>query len=94
MSRSCKVSFNAHSLLPPASDSLAFCAGYGLTETSPISHVLPPKDVIRKAGSIGVLLPNLEARIVIDGESDGLVDAAQGVPGELWIRGPTIMKVS
>ncbi|KAF8891748.1 AMP binding protein [Infundibulicybe gibba] len=46
----------------------------------------------RKVGSIGILLPNLEARLLVDGEGNGDIDAAEGEPGELWIRGPTIMK--
>jgi acyl-CoA synthetase (AMP-forming)/AMP-acid ligase II len=41
-----------------------------------------------KAGTIGPLLPNLEARLVQD---DG-TDAKEGDRGELWIRGPSIMK--
>ncbi|KAG6861156.1 hypothetical protein C0995_003165 [Termitomyces sp. Mi166 len=64
--------------------------GYGLTETSPTTHLLPTPDSIRKVGSIGILLPNLEARLVVDG--DGNVDAKEGEPGELWVRGPSIMK--
>ena len=43
-----------------------------------------------KAGMIGPLLPNLEARLVDD---DG-ADVKEGERGELWIRGPSIMKVS
>jgi acyl-CoA synthetase (AMP-forming)/AMP-acid ligase II len=44
-----------------------------------------------------VLLPNLEARLVIADSSspegkEG-TDAKSGEPGELWIRGPTVMKV-
>ncbi|TDL27415.1 acetyl-CoA synthetase-like protein [Rickenella mellea] len=62
--------------------------GYGLTETSPTSHLLPPDDAIRKVGSIGILLPNLEARLVVD----DVRDAKKGEPGEIWLRGPTIMK--
>lgn len=53
-----------------------------------MTHLLPPQDAERKMGSIGLLLPNLEARLVDEG-----VDATEGKPGELWIRGPTIMKV-
>ncbi|KAJ6576829.1 AMP binding protein [Mycena sp. CBHHK59/15] len=64
--------------------------GYGLTETSPTTHLLPVADADRKTGSIGTLLPNLEARLVDD--DDGLVDAREGQPGELWIRGKTVMK--
>lgn len=44
-------------------------------------------------GSIGMLLPNLEARIV-DTEGNGDTDVEEGQPGELWIRGPTVMKVT
>ncbi|KAJ7782751.1 AMP binding protein [Mycena metata] len=64
--------------------------GYGLTETSPTTHLLQVADADRKMGSIGILLPNLEARLVEDDE--GKVDAAAGEPGELWIRGKTVMK--
>ncbi|KAJ6478794.1 AMP binding protein [Mycena vitilis] len=64
--------------------------GYGLTEMSPTTHLLPQADCDRKMGSIGLLLPNLEARLVED--DDGDVDAEEGRPGELWIRGPTVMK--
>ncbi|KAG6891499.1 hypothetical protein C0992_005638 [Termitomyces sp. T32_za158] len=64
--------------------------GYGLTETSPSTHFLPSPDGIRKVGSIGILLPNLEARLVVDGNGD--VEAEEGEPGELWIRGPIVMK--
>jgi acyl-CoA synthetase (AMP-forming)/AMP-acid ligase II len=41
-------------------------------------------------GSIGILLPNLEARLVTD--ENGEVDAEEGQPGELWLRGPSVMK--
>jgi 4-coumarate--CoA ligase len=66
-------------------------AGYGLTETSPVTHLLHPRDCARKIGSIGVLLPNLEARLIATDE-DNVIDAAPGEPGELWVRGPTVMK--
>jgi len=44
----------------------------------------------RKAGSIGLPLPDMEARIV-DVET-GTQDMPIGEPGELILRGPTIMK--
>lgn len=53
--------------------------------------MLPVADADRKMGSIGILLPNLEARLVDDDE--GKIDAKEGQPGELWIRGKTVMKV-
>lgn len=69
------------------------CTGYGLTETSPTTHLVPAADGARKIGSIGVLLPHLQLRLVVDGEGDGLVDAKEGEPGEIWVKGPSIMKV-
>lgn len=71
----------------------ALRAGYGLTETSPSTHILPEEDAIRKVGSIGLLLPNLEARLVVDGDGNGDIDANVGEAGEIWLRGPSIMKV-
>ncbi|KZP27521.1 AMP binding protein [Athelia psychrophila] len=64
--------------------------GYGLTETSPTTHVLPVADCLHKVGTIGVLLPNLEARLVDEAD----VDVAPGpdAAGELWLRGPSVMK--
>ncbi|KIY68232.1 AMP binding protein [Cylindrobasidium torrendii FP15055 ss-10] len=62
--------------------------GYGLTETSPVSHCYNPDHGEGDVGSIGPLLANLEARLV---DEDG-ADAKAGKPGELWIRGPTVMK--
>ncbi|KAH8079661.1 putative AMP binding protein [Filobasidium floriforme] len=62
--------------------------GYGLTETSPATHVLTLKDARRKLGSIGQLLPSLEAKIV---QPDGS-EAPTGTPGELLLKGPTVMK--
>jgi long-subunit acyl-CoA synthetase (AMP-forming) len=44
-------------------------------------------------GSAGVLLPNLEARLVVDDDGKGDIDATEGERGELWLRGSTIMKV-
>ncbi|KAJ6487695.1 AMP binding protein [Mycena sanguinolenta] len=64
--------------------------GYGLTETSPSSHMLDFFSSNRKVGSVGFLLPNLKARLVED--DDGTIDAEEGKPGELWMHGPTVMK--
>jgi acyl-CoA synthetase (AMP-forming)/AMP-acid ligase II len=61
--------------------------GYGLTETSPVTHVIRP-DGENKAGSIGPPLPNTECRLV-DPESGE--DVGEGERGELWIRGPQVM---
>ena len=61
--------------------------GYGLTETSPVTHLVRP-DGENRPGSIGMELEDTECRIV-DVESGE--DAAEGERGELWIRGPQVM---
>jgi long-chain acyl-CoA synthetase len=63
--------------------------GFGLTESSPVTHVNPFRGR-RKVGSIGVPLPNTECRIV-DLE-DPTREMPVGEPGELLMRGPQIMK--
>ncbi|KAF9514738.1 hypothetical protein BS47DRAFT_1392174 [Hydnum rufescens UP504] len=64
--------------------------GYGLTETLPAAHFLPLEDAVRKSGTIGKLLPNLQARLVDDSGND--IDPGPENRGELWLRGPNIMK--
>ncbi|KAK0463817.1 AMP binding protein [Desarmillaria tabescens] len=59
--------------------------GFGMTELSPVTHLLPVADAVRKAGSIGLLLPNLQSRIVDE-------DGRDAQTGEMWIKGPTVMK--
>ena len=60
--------------------------GYGLTETSPVTHATPPGQF--KPGSIGVAISNTECRVV---DPDGN-DLALDEDGEIWIRGPQVMK--
>ncbi|MDR2488801.1 MAG: AMP-binding protein [Desulfovibrio sp.] len=62
--------------------------GYGLSEASPITHMTPAEGM-RKVGSIGLPLPDTEARIV-DMEL-GTVILPAGKMGELMIRGPQVM---
>ena len=64
--------------------------GYGLTETSPVTHINPFADGKRKVGSIGVPISDTECRIVdLD---DGNTDVPVGETGELLIKGPQVMK--
>jgi acyl-CoA synthetase (AMP-forming)/AMP-acid ligase II len=63
--------------------------GYGLTETSPVTHMMPDEPGRDRPGSIGFLLPNTEAKVA-DVESAN--DVGAGERGELWIRGPQVMK--
>jgi acyl-CoA synthetase (AMP-forming)/AMP-acid ligase II len=62
--------------------------GYGLTETSPVTHVIRPHGENR-AGTIGPPLPGTECRVV-DPETGA--DVATGERGEVWIRGPQVMR--
>ena len=63
--------------------------GYGMTEASPVTHLSPTVNAPAKPGSIGLVVPNTEVKLMaVDG--DGEVD--RGQEGELWIRGPQIMK--
>lgn len=64
--------------------------GYGMTEASPVTHCNPVYG-LRKAGSIGIPMPDTEAKIIdletgeplpFDGESQG----------ELCVRGPQVMQ--
>jgi acyl-CoA synthetase (AMP-forming)/AMP-acid ligase II len=63
--------------------------GYGLTETSPATHVTPADPARIKNGSIGRPVANTECRVV-----DPLtgVDAGPGEDGEIWLRGPQVMR--
>jgi long-chain acyl-CoA synthetase len=81
--------------LPPAIKSsvealfgLPLHHGYGITECSPnVAQVrldVPP----RKDNSVGPMFPGVEARLV---GGDGL-PVPEGEVGELWVRGPNIMK--
>jgi acyl-CoA synthetase (AMP-forming)/AMP-acid ligase II len=63
--------------------------GYGLTETSPVTHVnFNPPGKIKRA-SVGAGIPNTECMIV---------DVMSGEPvgynqnGEIWMRGPQVMR--
>jgi long-chain acyl-CoA synthetase len=61
--------------------------GYGLTETSPLTHANPIEKA--KAGSIGIPLTDTDAK-VIDLKTGA--DLFTGQEGELVLRGPQIMK--
>jgi acyl-CoA synthetase (AMP-forming)/AMP-acid ligase II len=60
--------------------------GFGLSETGSVTHVQSWDEWGKFMGSVGKLVPNMEARIV---EEDGKV-VKEGEAGELWLRGPNI----
>ncbi|MDQ2989397.1 MAG: fatty acid--CoA ligase family protein, partial [Pseudomonadota bacterium] len=61
--------------------------GYGMTESSPtISQTR--LEAPRADTSVGTVIPGVEVRIV----DAGGTDVAPGDAGELWVRGPNVMK--
>ncbi|HEU4768155.1 MAG TPA: 4-coumarate--CoA ligase family protein [Pyrinomonadaceae bacterium] len=63
--------------------------GYGMTETSPVTHSSPAPPHTVKFGSVGVAAPNTECKI-INLETGEAVGPNQR--GEVCVRGPQIMK--
>jgi long-chain acyl-CoA synthetase len=61
--------------------------GYGLTETSPVASC-NPIDGTDVVGTIGLPLPSTEIALFDDAGKE----VAQGQSGEIWIRGPQVMK--
>jgi 4-coumarate--CoA ligase len=55
---------------------------------------------VAKFGSVGALLPNIQARLMVEvsgtgggAENPKFRDAKDGEEGEMWLKGPTITKV-
>jgi acyl-CoA synthetase (AMP-forming)/AMP-acid ligase II len=63
--------------------------GFGLTEASPATHGIPVERSDIDRGTIGVLMPSVQARVVDPHTGE---DVAEGERGELWCRGPNIMR--
>jgi len=63
--------------------------GYGLTETSPVTHMTPDDPAKNRPGSVGQLIPNTEAQVINWGTLENL---GPNRDGEIWIRGPQVMK--
>jgi 4-coumarate--CoA ligase len=61
--------------------------GYGMTELSPASHMTVPGGF--KPGSVGVTVPSTQTKIAdpVTG-----ADLGPGQEGEVWVRGPQVMK--
>ncbi len=62
--------------------------GYGLTETSSVTSMNSGDDYVRKPESVGPPVPVCDIRIV---DADG-ADAQPGATGELWIKGPNVVR--
>ncbi|MCX5415799.1 AMP-binding protein [Streptomyces sp. NBC_00059] len=63
--------------------------GYGMTELSPAAHAVPDHRSDIDAGAVGFMVPNMECRVV---DLDTGRDVGPGEWGELWCRGPNVMK--
>ncbi|WP_159769103.1 4-coumarate--CoA ligase family protein [Streptomyces sp. HM190] len=65
--------------------------GYGMTELSPCSHLVPlDQAAAAPPGTVGKLIAGTEMRIV--SLDDPAEDVPVGEPGEVLIRGPQVMK--
>uniref|UniRef100_A0A182U4H2 AMP-dependent synthetase/ligase domain-containing protein n=1 Tax=Anopheles melas TaxID=34690 RepID=A0A182U4H2_9DIPT len=63
--------------------------GYGMTESSPVTLCTPHRYDLSKVGTCGQLYPNTEAKIVSLSDGSNL---GPHQTGELYLRGPQIMK--
>ena len=66
----------------------AILQAYGMTELSPGTHAVPQDDENPPPGAVGKLFPSTEMRLV---GADGN-DVGDEETGEIWIRGPQVMK--
>ena len=62
--------------------------GYGMTELSPVSHAHPFGQEV-DLNSVGLAIPNVECKLV---DPDSGQEVGVGVSGELWIKGPNVMR--
>jgi acyl-CoA synthetase (AMP-forming)/AMP-acid ligase II len=83
---------------PLSEDLAAACAerlgclvgqGYGLTETSPATHIIPRDASKIRYAAAGLTAANTECKIV-DIETEAELGPQQ--EGEIWMRGPQVMK--
>ena len=63
--------------------------GWGMTEVTCAATTFDPSKT-STSFSVGELVPNCEAKIVLD--DAGNVEAPEGERGEIWVRGPNVMK--
>ncbi|CAI7583506.1 unnamed protein product [Penicillium glandicola] len=73
-------------LRPLLADGVPLTQGWGMTETCCASTMFPyPEN--DETGSVGRLIPNIEAKLIDD---SGSLISTPNTPGELCIRGPTV----
>ena len=62
--------------------------GYGMTETSPVTHSSPADPARMKHGSVGTAAPNTEVKVVDPASG---AELGPNEEGEICVRGPQIM---
>lgn len=62
-----------------------------MTEVTAGALAMLSAEGLPNVGSVGRLIPNMEARLVDDDGND--VPQGENSTGELWLRGPNVMKV-
>jgi len=62
--------------------------GYGLTETSSVTTQNAGEDYLRKPDSVGPAMPVCEVKVV----DEAAAEVAFGEVGEIWIKGPNVVK--
>jgi long-chain acyl-CoA synthetase len=65
--------------------------GYGLTETSPVTHVNPFTPGGKRPGSIGFPIPDTDAKIFDLSDSDQELPIGKENEGEIGLKGPQVM---
>src|SRR5438309_377581 len=63
--------------------------GYGLTETSPVTHSSPADPAKMKLGSVGTAAPNTEVKLLDPASGE---DLGPNQEGEVCVRGPQVMR--
>jgi long-chain acyl-CoA synthetase len=70
--------------------------GYGLTETSSVTTMISGDDYVRRPDSVGPPVPVCDVRVVPDGfagaEPSDDLPSGPDVTGELWIKGPNVVR--
>ena len=67
--------------------------GYGMSELSPVSHVVPHDRVDIPSHSVGITIPNMRSKLIDTETGEQIEIPAEGAsrPGELLVAGPNVM---
>ncbi len=67
--------------------------GYGMSEASPVTHVLPGDRDDLDLGSIGFPIAQTEVKLIAleTGDEIDVPESGKSDPGEIWVRGPQVM---